>query len=286
MPDPARTPCWLVVNPASGSNDSNSAQRVTDALEARGWDVARVIAFPDDDLPDPAALDAAGVGLVAVYTGDGTINALVNHLAGWGGQVLVLPGGTMNLMPLRLHRTSDLDAILDIVAAGGALARRPACVRCPGGLALAGLLVGPGTVWNRVRESMRSGAIAETAKEAIAALRDTATGPGVLVADRRASREGGYPLVELTPGEHGFQILGYYAEDPLDYTAQAWATLRHRFREGPHDKLGLAETIVLESLDGSPLGCLIDGEPAECPSGATFAVEPCGVDLLATAHDS
>lgn len=285
MPDPARTPCWLVVNPASGSNDSNSAEKVTAALEARGWEVARVIAFPDDALPDPAELDAAGVGMVAVYTGDGTINALVNHLAGWGGKVLVLPGGTMNLLPLRLHRTTDLDVILDIVAGSGALARRPLCLRCPGGVALAGLLVGPGTAWNRVRESMRSGAITEMAKEAIAALRETTTGPGVRVADRRASREGGYPLIELTPGEHGVQILGYYADAALDYTAQAWATLRHRFREGPHDKLGLAEAIVLESVDGGPLACLIDGEPAECPPGSTFAVEPCGVDLLATAHD-
>lgn len=285
MPDPARTPCWLVVNPASGSNDGKSAETVTAALSARGWEVGRVIAFPDDPLPDPATLDAAGVGLVAVYTGDGTINALVSHLAGWRGKVLVLPGGTMNLLPLRLHRTTDLDTILDIVAAGGALARRPLCLRCPAGVALAGLLVGPGTAWNRVRESMRSGAIADMAKEAIAALRETTTGPGVRVADRRASREGGYPLVELTPGEHGVQILGYYADAALDYTAQAWATLRHRFREGPHDKLGLAEAIVLESLDGGPLACLIDGEPGECPSGSTFAVEPCGVDLLATSHD-
>lgn len=285
MPDLARIPCWLVVNPASGSNDGKSAETVTAAFVARGFDVARVIAFPDDPLPDPAALDAAGVGLVAVYTGDGTINALVNHLAGWGGKVLVLPGGTMNLMPLRLHRTTDIEAILDIVASGGALARRPACVRCDGGLALAGLLAGPGTVWNRVRESMRSGALLDTAREAIAAVRETASGPGVTVAGHPATREGGYPLVELTPGEHGIEIVGYYAEDARDYTAQAWATLRHRFREGPHDKLGLATSLVIETVDASPLPCLIDGEPAECPSGATFAVEPCGVDLLATSHE-
>lgn len=46
-----------------------------------------------------------------------------------------------------------------------------------------------------------------------------------------------------------------------------------------------ARTIALASIDGSPLACLIDGEPAECPSPFRFTVEPCGVDLLATAHD-
>lgn len=285
MPFTAPSRCWLVVNPASGSNTSGSAETLTAAFAARGIVVERVIAFPDDPLPTPAVLDAAGVTMVAVYTGDGTINALVNHLSGWSGAVLVLPGGTMNLLPLRLHRTAATEAILDIVAAGGALARRPDCVRCPAGLALAGLLVGPGTAWHRVRESMRTGAIAAMAREAVAALRETAEGPGVHLADRPTFREGGYPLIELTPGEHGVQIDGYYAEDPLDYAGQAWATLRRRFREGPHDRLGLAEAMVINSADGSPLACLIDGEPGECPSGSCFTVEPCGVDLLATAHD-
>lgn len=285
MPDPAPSACWLVVNPASGSNTDGCGETLSAAFAARGMTVERVIAFPDDPLPDPATLDAAGIGMVAVYTGDGTINALVNHLAGWSGAVLVLPGGTMNLLALRLHRTTDYEAILDIVAAGGALARRPECVRCPAGVAFAGLLVGPGTVWNRVRETMRAGAITDTAKETLAALRETTSGPGILLADRPAAREGGYPLVELTPGEHGMQIDGYYADAPLDYAGQAWATLRHRFREGPHDRLGLTDSVTLVSIDGSPLPCLIDGEPAECPSGACFRVEPCGVDLLATAHD-
>jgi len=199
--------------------------------------------------------------------------------------VLALPGGTMNLLPLRLHCSTDMNAILDIVAGGGAQVRRLDCVRCDGGLALAGLLVGPGTAWSRVRESMRHGAIADMAKDAIAAIRHTGAAAGVIVADRRATREGGYPLVELTPGEHGMQIDGYYADAAIDYAGQAWALLRRRFREGPHDRLGIAEAITLASADGTPLACLIDGEPAECASPARFIVEPCGVDLLATAHE-
>lgn len=285
MPFTAPDRCWLVINPASGSNTGDSAQTLTAAFAARGIAVERVIAFPDDPLPDPAALDAAGVRMVAVYTGDGTLNAAVNHLAGWSGAVLVLPGGTMNLLPLRLHRTTDVEQILDILAAGGALARRPDCVTCPAGVALAGLLVGPGTAWNRVRESMRAGSVAAMAREALAALRETAEGPGVHLADRPQLRDGGYPLIELTPGEHGVQIDGYYADAAIDYAGQAWATLRRRFREGPHDRLGLAQSLTIISADGSPLACLIDGEPAECPSASAFTVEPCRVDLLATAHD-
>lgn len=285
MSIPARAACWLVVNPASGSNDARSKESVAEALRESGLPVDRVIVFPDEPLPDASTLDAAGIKLLAIYTGDGTMNAALNKVSGWGGTVLVLPGGTMNLLPLRLHRSTDLCAILDVVATGGALVRRPDCVRCPAGIAFAGLLVGPGTAWNRVRESMRKMAVTEMAKDMIEALRQSTTAPGVIVEDKRRSRADGYPLVELTPGEHGLQIDGYYAEGALEYAEQAWATLRHRFREGPHDRLGLAEAITLTSVDGGPLACLLDGEPGECPSGSRFTVEPCGVDLLATAHD-
>lgn len=281
----ANTGCWLIVNPASGSNNGSSTATVTAALTARGWRIDRVVAFPDDPLPDGAALDAAGIALVVIYTGDGTMNGLIGQLDGWGGSVLVLPGGTMNLLPHRLHGTASVDQILDVVAGGGARALRPHCVRCEAGLALAGLLVGPGTAWSRVRESMRNLDIADMAKEAVEAIRTTTTGPGVTIPGSRLMREGGYPLIELTPGEHGMQIDGYFAEAPSDYAGQAWALLRRRFREGPHDRLGIAEGITIASIDGSPLGCLLDGEPAECPSGSRFVVEPCGVNLLATAHD-
>lgn len=281
----ANSACWLVVNPASGSNNASSSEKVAAALTDRGFRVDRVIAFPDDDLPDGAALDAAGIGLVVVYTGDGSVNTLINSLAGWGGQVLVLPGGTMNLLAKRLHRAQGVDEILAIVAGGGARATRVACVRWQEGLALADVLVGPGTAWSEVRESMRNRAIVEVATGAIAAIKHSATGPFVTAPDLHLGRAEGYPLIELTPGEHGIQIDGFYAEAAGEYAQQAWAVLRHRFREGPHDRLGLADAIVIESVDGSPLPCLIDGEPRECPSPFRFTVEPCGVELLATAHD-
>lgn len=281
----ANPACWLVVNPASGSNKASSSETVAAALTDRGFRVDRVIAFPDDALPDIDALDAAGIALVVVYTGDGSVNALINHLAGWSGAVLVLPGGTMNLLAKRLHRSLEVDAILDLVAGGGAQSRRVACVRCEAGMALAGLLVGPGTSWSRVRESMRNLAIAEVASGAIEAIKHSATGPYVRAPGNRLAREDGYALVELTPGEHGVQSDGYYADAALDYAGQAWAVLRRKFREGPHDRLGMSERIELASIDGSPLTCLIDGEPVECPSPSLFSVELSGVDLLATAHD-
>jgi hypothetical protein len=56
-------------------------------------------------------------------------------------------------------------------------------------VALAGLLVGPGTAWNRVRESMRNMALADMASDTIEAMRESSTGPYVMAPDNRLNRE-------------------------------------------------------------------------------------------------
>ena len=50
-----------------------------------------------------AELDAAGIKRLAIFTGDGSLNAAITNLYGWGGKILVLPGGTMNLLCKRLN---------------------------------------------------------------------------------------------------------------------------------------------------------------------------------------
>lgn len=278
-------PCWLVTNPASGSNSAETETHLSDLLEQFGMPVARHIAFPDEDLPGAPALDEAGVDLVVCFTGDGSANALIGNLSGWGGDVLILPGGTMNLLARRLHRELDLETIIGIVGKGGGLPVRLSTATCEAGTAYAGLLVGPGTSWSRVRESMRELDVAGLAGETLEAMRETANGPCVRPGAGLAAREEGYPLIEITPGEHGMQVDGYYADQPLEYAEQAWATLRRRFREGPHDLLGMIGEMRIESVDGSPLPCLVDGEPVECASGSTFAVDRTGVKLIATNHE-
>jgi len=279
-----KSACWLIVNPASGDGFEQEADRVAALLNDRAWFVSRRITFPDTMLPTREDLDAEGVELAVVFAGDGTANAVLHHLRGWRGRVLVLPGGTMNLLATRLHGTAQTDQILDVVAANGASARSIATVRHEAGAAFAELLVGPGTCWHQVRETMREGPITDVATEAIEAMRTTTDAPGVQVKDTPRARAAGYPLVAIVPGEFGLQIDGYYAEQPLEFAAQAWQTVRRRFREGPHDRIGLADRVAIASADGSPVPCLSDGEPMQIPSGYEFTAGRSEVKLLATGH--
>lgn len=275
---------WLIVNAASGSNSPASLEALEACFEDHGIDIARTIRFPDEALPTPEDLNRGSIPLLMIYTGDGTLNAALTKLKGWGGAVLVLPGGTMNLLSKRLHGDFPAPEIVEVVARGGALRRRPTKIAGPGGDAYAGLLAGPGTSWGTVREAMREGDIAALATGAAEALAKSTGETTVRVAAPLLGSREGYPLIDLTPGEHGIQVNGYHAENLAELALQGWALLRRRFREGPHDRMGIVEEITLENLDGSPVEVLLDGEACEARAGATFRVAEAEVDLLATHH--
>lgn len=278
-------PMWLLTNSRSGSNTERAVELLEEHCNEHGCPVARKIGFPDEDLPTAQELDEAGVGRLAIFTGDGTLNAAITGLSGWNGEVLVLPGGTMNLLSKRLHGPeSELEQIIQRVSAGAATRVRPLMARCEAGDALAGLLAGPGTSWVDVREAMRDldiPAIAEGASEAVA---ETTGGAMVRCISPEAGNQDGYPLIEFTPSHRGMQLDAFHADGAGEFLQQSIALLKRNFREGPHTRLGLFDEVVLEKVDGSPLQVLIDGEPATLGPKAKFTVAPCEVDLLATHH--
>ena len=276
---------WLVVNDASGGNDEQAIEALERSCGDAGLTLERVVRFPEQPLPTGIELDSAGIGLVAVFAGDGTVNTMVNTLAGWSGAVLVLPGGTMNLLYHRLHGEREVDEVARLVAAGEAEAVRPGVIACRAGTALADLLAGPGTRWYDVREALREADVLAAAGSAAQALGETLATPGIVCRRPAVGRENGYPLVMLTPTDEGIRVSGFYAEGPGEFVEGTWALLRRRFREGPHDELGLVQRITLASTVDEPFGVLIDGEKAESPGPEQFRLVPCGVDLLATRTD-
>ena len=278
----ASRPIWLVNNASSGSNDGAALAALETACGEHGFRVAHRTVFPEQDLPTPEILDAAGIDRLAVFAGDGTINAVIAGLAGWRGAVLVLPGGTMNLLYHRLHGERTLEETVAAAARGEAAIRRPSVIRSSCGDAFAGVLAGPGASWGRVREAMRAANVAELAAGTMEAIEQTLTGEMIACAAPPFGRPEGYPLFCLTPREGGIEVEAYYAETAGDYLEHAWALFRRNFREGPHDVLGQARTVRLASTEGNPFGVLIDGEPAEAAPEVEFTLAACEVDLLAT----
>lgn len=276
-------PLWLVDNASSGSHDAAALEELEADFTAAGLRVAYRTQFPRHDLPSPAMLDAAGISLLAIFAGDGTINSAIEQLAGWGGEVLVLPGGTMNLLYHRLHGEQSMAEVIAASAHGATRPTRPTMIRGPGCRAFAGLMAGPGTSWNDVREAMREGAMFDIAGQVVAALGETLGGAAIACADPPLGRREGYPLILLSPREREIEVVAYHAESSQEYLEQAAALLKRDFREGPHDALGAVPRVRLESADGKRFGILADGEPVATEGGsAEFTLAPCEVDVLAT----
>ncbi|EIZ78404.1 hypothetical protein WSK_3023 [Novosphingobium sp. Rr 2-17] len=274
---------WFVCNPSSGSNDDAVVDELLAAFTRIGLAPDRVVRFPDDPAPSPQELDAAGVDLLAVFAGDGTTHSVVTGAYGWGGGVLVLPGGTMNLLAKRLHGDFPALDIIPRLASGAPLSRvRPKVVRGRLGDGLTGALIGPGAVWNDVREAMRAASIVEfftTAREAISY---SANGPRVLCADADCGREEGYVAISVVPHEDGLEANGFYAESLGDYAGQGIALLSRNFRNGPHDELGRHSSLRLVSSTGAPMGMLMDGESRDGEAEERFELATCEVDLILT----
>lgn len=275
---------WLLANAASGSNSPATLEDLKACLDESGITVQKLITFPDNALPTPADLRADDIPLIVIYTGDGTLNAALRQLSGWTGAVLVLPGGTKNLLSKRLHGDYLHRDIIEVVAAGGAVRRRVQVIAGPSGLAYAGLLAGPGTQWGAVREAMREGDIAAIASGMAEAIAKSTSETLVRAVSPPLGSRQGYPLIDMTPGEHGIQINGYSATTPGELAQQGWALLRREFREGPHDRLGIVDEVTLENVDGSPVEVLLDGEACEAAPRPSFRVALSEVDLLATHH--
>lgn len=273
---------WLVCNAASGSNDEQAVQAVSTALVEAGFALARIVRFPEEPAPTPADLREAGVEMLAVFGGDGTVHAVVTQATGWDGAVLVLPGGTMNILARKLHGEAPAPEIVARLAGRPIRRARPQVVHTRHGVGLSGVLAGPGAIWNEVREALRAANVLELVSAAREAITHSATGPKVVCEQVDCGREEGYAAITVTAHQDGLDAKGYYAETLGDFAGQGIALLNRNYRNGPHDELGRHAKLRLICPQQEPMGLLIDGEPFDGAAEETFELGPCEVDLVTT----
>lgn len=276
------TATWLIYNGASGSHDDEVLADLVEALAAAGHAPARVL---DCKEGTPAAREAAaaGVGLIVIHGGDGTLSRTITGLEGFPGAVLPLPGGTYNLLARDLFGERTPREIVALLAAGRLTPVRRSCLRGSAGTAIAELLAGPGAKWADVREELREANIGEVIAKSWDAAATSTVGPMVALTRPARGRAEGYAGIRLVPGPAAMRIDGYAAEGLGDYLQQGLAILKRDFREGPHDELGEARRVSLRSLEAEPIPLMIDGERSEGGPALTFSLDRLKVDLLGPA---
>ena len=260
---------WLITNAASGSYDEKAAGRVAKALAA-----TRRITLPDDDLPDARA--AAGAERIVIMTGDGTVSGAVDALEGWEGELLILPGGTMNLLSRKLHGDAGVDDIVAKVAAGEARTRTLPIARGAGQRSLVGIIAGPTTAWGEVREAMRRFDVRTLIEAIPEAVRETTQGD--LVSLEGDGRE--YQAIFIDAAGDGLEAQGVNAGTVAEMAQHGWAWLRGDFMGGPSEDLGTSKRLTV--VGKGKIGLLVDGERAEANSPCTFELGNCPLTFLAT----
>lgn len=275
---------WLIYNGSSGSFDRTLLGEVTVMLRDAGYAPDRVTDCCEGDIPSADQANRAGVKLIAILGGDGTLSRTIAGLEGFAGAVLPLPGGTFNLLCRMIYGERDPIEILKELGAGRLAPQRRPCIRGDGGLlALSEALVGPGATWADVREELRDRNLPEVLAKGLDAASESTAGPMVAVVDPARGRPEGYSGVRLVPGPFGIALAGYGTEGFLTLLQQGAAIFARDFRAGPHDDLATADKVICRSVENASIPLMIDGERSEGSSQVAFSLDTLGVDLLGPA---
>jgi diacylglycerol kinase family enzyme len=124
MPKHAFTKVKVVINPAAGKPEAilSTINDVFGPAEIT-WDVAVTLKAGDAEVAARAAADER-YDLVAAYGGDGTVAEVAAGLAEGGRPILLLPGGTGNVLAAELDIPPKLeDALALAVGSAGRVKR-------------------------------------------------------------------------------------------------------------------------------------------------------------------
>ncbi|HEY3135754.1 MAG TPA: YegS/Rv2252/BmrU family lipid kinase [Blastocatellia bacterium] len=111
----------IIYNPMSGrpARRAENVQKMSRLLEGCGLDVeARPTAGPDDATRLAREATAGGADIIISYGGDGTLNEVLQGMAGSQASLAVWPGGTANVVAIDLGVPSDIAGLAEMVAAG------------------------------------------------------------------------------------------------------------------------------------------------------------------------
>lgn len=248
---------WRVANRNSRSTDDAAVAALDEALRTAGAGIAGTSDFPEQPAPDAAVLAAAGIDTLVVMGGDGTINTVCSTAAGWDGQVLAVPGGTMNLLPHALHGKATPAEIV-AASAVGRLCHVPV-LRAAGHVSYCRVIVGPLTRWAMARENARHGRLWRVVQAVRLALARGFTG-GVCV----AGRPGRYPGVLAMPTATGIDAALFSGRGLGDAMAVAINWLLGDWRDAARVTAFVTPELVLGRR--RILRCLFDGELHRLPA--------------------
>ncbi len=264
-------------NPAAGSVTADGGERLSAALAEAGMRQVELVEIDRADCQNQIRrLTAAKPDLFIVWGGDGTLRSALGFAGQTIPNLLLLPGGTMNLLTKSIHGDKPWQAVLKEVIAAPKRTILPAG-KVNDDLFYCAMLAGTPARLAEARESLRRGELVKAAVEARAALEtlgalhldaryrdgytfERATLPttsviGVLVGP--LAREAEMEVATLTDPSAGGAL------------SVMWSSFVSDWRNAPGVTIAPASSLVIESEDGD-IPLIVDGEAIE--AGSTVRV--------------
>jgi diacylglycerol kinase family enzyme len=254
-------------NPAAGSVTADGGEKLSEALAEAGVRQVELVEIDRTDCKNQIKrLTETNPDLFIVWGGDGTLRSALGFAGQSIANLLLLPGGTMNLLTKSIHGDKTWQAILKEVIAS------PKRTVIPAGkvndeIFYCAMLAGAPARLAEARESLRRGELVKAAVEARAALETL----GALHLDARY--RDGYTFERATlPTTSVIGVLvGPLAQDAemevatlTDPSAGGalsvmWSSFVSDWRSSPGVTIAPARSLVIESEDGD-IPVIVDGE--------------------------
>lgn len=262
-------------NPKAGSVPADAHDRLTEVLQSVGHGGADLIEVDTSD-PETQLRELAqqSPDLFIVWGGDGTLRAALTTVGLATPNLLLLPGGTMNLLPHILHGQKPWDEVLRAVIksprrhtlpAGDVNGQRFYCA----------MLAGAPAQFAEARESLRRGDLGKAAAEAGTAL-DTLNNlhlnarytNGDSFADERLPTTSviGAVIGALTKAGAGMEVAALTNPTTGSALNVLWTSFFTDWRNANDVEVAPATSLEIASEDGEEIPVIADGEAAKSDS--------------------
>lgn len=272
---------WFISNSASGSSTEQKCETIDALFSEQQLEVRGRTAFPEEALPGRETLDEAGVDTVVLFAGDGTINAAVCKLADWNGAILILPGGTMNLLAKALHGNADPATIIHRAADVDQRIAMP-FVQAGPHRALVGLILGPAAHWVRAREAVRTGRL-RAFRRAVANAWTRTFSSGIRL-EAVAGLRHRAQAVFVTPDHGKLDVAAVTARDWRSITSLGWIWLTGDWVAAAAVTQVKADKMRVAAR--RPVLALFDGEPVMLDPSTWISAGVTREQFIATLQDN
>jgi diacylglycerol kinase family enzyme len=259
-------------NPKSGSVPADARERLTAVLAEAGINDAELIETdPDDCDGQLRKLAEMAPDLFVVWGGDGTIRAALSTVGPTTPNLVLLPGGTMNLLPRAIHGEKAWDVVLrDVLAA-------PKRIDLPAGEVngqrfYCAMMAGAPAHFAEVRESLRRGEIVKAAAATSSAMEilksmhlEASYGDGYSFVDSRLPTSSviGALIGSLTRSGEGMEVASLANPTATGALNVVWTSFFTDWRNAPGVEVAPATSLDISGGDGQEIPIIADGEPVD-----------------------